>query len=350
MHRQIYGHKFDLSDELEQFSETYRCADKYLVYGFCQILIESLDKLLHVGNCLIVYEQIIKSKIELSLLNKIRTMIEMNCSTIFAGELFCIIELETLIDLLNFKKLNITEWEILKACNRWVNQKIDPDESLENKQKLFRTIKSYIRFTDLTIDDMKRCNEFIDNLLDYDEIGKLFIYLLKGSKTLSIDCKTKRERFEFYTVSFPKNFPAIINSYDHYDITGFLNVDRKICISLIRTFLKTEVTVVDFRIFNKTDNKEFILNYERTIYDSVEPKWAFQFKNNQFFEMESQRDYKFYFKFYLPVKPGNLYRFSASNSFGLKVSNGNKIEFKLDFHPLKYHIIESVMYYPPSYV
>ena len=118
--REIYGYKVDLSKSISELCETYQASDKYLVFGFTKNLIESFEKVLDEENCLLMFEQLFKLKLENNFINKTKAVIEMKIGNALGYVNFKQIDEDTLICLLNFKQLNISEVEILKACKSWV--------------------------------------------------------------------------------------------------------------------------------------------------------------------------------------------------------------------------------------
>lgn len=330
--------------DLSEFNETYKAADKYLVYYFASSLIKQLEKYLYVSNCVIIYDQLMQLDAGNDLLTKSKTMIELYSAEAFKSKQFEKIGQDTLINLLKFKQLNITEFEILDACSRWVNAEVirrGLSPTIENKRNVFKPIKPFIKYSDLSLEDLKKCKD-TDDLLTYEEIGMLFVHSINSAKPLTIDCQTTRKKLELSVVFVVKNLLIYVETTE---ISGFLNVNRKVFIRLIGTYLYIDADRLQLTIFNSSGDE--LVSYEDGILLRG-PMTQCSFVFNELFEVDANKDYRLVFRF-IPARPGNMGRFDASNNMVLRyLKNDIQIDFKLRFEPLRFHIIEKIEFYVPS--
>lgn len=302
------------------------------------LLIRSISRDLNSRTCMIIYDQLKKLNIEPKFNDKIKKMISLNSYMAFKSSSFVEIDENTLIDVLNFKKLNIYEHDILKECARWINHKCSPNETLQNKNERFKKIKNFIRFSDLTIENLKNCNN-LNHLLTLEEIGSLFLHLVDKSNPFLINCQTKREPIEILNVSSIKNFRCIFSVRDRMEITGNLTVNLNVSIFTIQTYFKAEVTNLSFFKLHCPLSEVEIL-CEKKLYDNIEPKWSFIFNN--IFELEPNRTFKFSIKFNLPFTNQN-YMLWASNDLNLRfVKNDIPFDFIFTFQNFKCNCIKSI--------
>ena len=62
-----------------------------------------------------------------------------------------------------------------------------------NKQNVFKPIKEYIKFSDLTLEALEGFSR-IQDILTIDELALLFLHLIDKRTPLSINCKTSRKK------------------------------------------------------------------------------------------------------------------------------------------------------------
>ena len=125
-------------------------ADKYLVDGLCDKLINFSREITSFRNCLLIYDNYLRSGIldrfdgeELS------EMINLHAYLAFNSDDFLKIQKETLIRLLERNELLIDEPDLFSACFRWLKAEAERRKSQANpvsRVALFASFKHLIRF------------------------------------------------------------------------------------------------------------------------------------------------------------------------------------------------------------
>lgn len=287
----IYGHRLE-EFSLAELYETYMAGDKYLVHDLNDRLIEFIDSILDESNCCIIYNELVKIGGHEELLERAKRLIRWEAKVAFEGELFESIDKDTLIDLLNFRWMNVYEIDVLESCLRWVEAKIEKlglNPTDENKREVFSSIKHHIRFSELTPEDLGTFAG-IESLLTSEEIGGLMLHLFnKSTKPSPLDCKTARKSIWAFRADGGngKQFPNAASS----GIITLLNVNRKVLIKHIYTTLTKDVAGLELSIFKGDEKLE--LTHRRLL--DAEDLWFFEFDN--LLELDAESDYKMRFEF-----------------------------------------------------
>lgn len=111
--------------DLSEIDLTYIAASKYM----CSNLIEDLtDRILLNGidssNALETCELFYKLNINSPAINRFYQKLAADLAAVCSNDGFKKIEQDTLIFILNFESLNIAEFDLLKACLRWTDNKV----------------------------------------------------------------------------------------------------------------------------------------------------------------------------------------------------------------------------------
>ena len=273
--RYIYSNKIDF--DLSQIYESYKSLDKYLVHGFQDKLLGHIENNLNKSNCCIIFDQLLKIEKENVCLDFIESFIKINSSAALHSDSFLQIDLHSLIRLLNFDYLNVSEFEILEACARWVHAKLKKSNKMpiwQNVRKEFEEIRSLIKFTDLTVDELGKMSEMpkLRNVLSFSEMGSLFFYLRDKTTKPTIECRTNRLTVQPFVT---EDLGVYHDSTCRESFTTReLYSNRRILISSIFTFIDTAFEA-NLSITNVQTKEEIKLEAER---ESHESKWVFHLR------------------------------------------------------------------------
>ena len=302
----MYGHKIGDDFNISEIAETYAAADKYLVDGLNDVLFRYVKQNLDTFNCLI-YDQLIKNQVTNPLvLDHVKRFIKLNTKKVVENEFFTKINEDTLLDLLTMDELSFSEIELLKACDRWVNEQLLKKGLIsnpENKREIFKPIKNYIKFSDFSFDQMKGFDEIYD-LLTVEETASFFAHLLNESRPLSIECKTKRKTINLYSIFSYLNYEPTILPHFHTSISA----NQTCFIQMITTSLNKDIDIHQLLIEKNREKLE--LNFEKKL---IGNNWCFNFEDG--FKMNSGVNYRLYFQ----LKQTKLLK---------QVSNNTKLELK----------------------
>ena len=331
--RYLYGHKIGDDFNLSEIAETYTVADKYLVVGLNDVLFNHIKESLDIFNCCLIYDQLFKiQKDDLPVLKHVKSFIKYNTKKVVEHEFFTKIDENTLLDLLMMDELSVSEIELLKACDRWVNEELLREgliSNTQNKREIFKPIKNYIKFSVLTIDQMKGFGEIYD-LLPVEETSSFLAHLLNGSIQLPIECKTKRKTINLYRiVSSLSNASINLSQF----VTS-ISANQTCFIQMFSTSLHKSIAFLELSI--EKNGKELKLNFEKKLIDDY---WCFNFEDG--FEMNSDVNYKLIFTFnqaYFGIAPNKLNNYTSlvqlkpNFVFNLTSSNDYHCIEKIDFY------------------
>ena len=305
----MYG--YDLIEEYESEEiklgdlwATYMAADKYLVEELKEGLIVSSVSRLNRFTACILFDQFLKMPFEKigsfvfkekeAILNEFKKTIQAHSKAAFESESFLAIEADTLIQILRFEFLNLPELDVLKACLRWMNAEIvrlGLVPVAENKRKVFSSIKSFVRFTDLRDKELSDLSE-LKEVLSPDEYASLFLRLTGKCDQIAIKYKNERKvGRKVYEVKNNEFFSGgiIVNT------TGKLRANKKVCITFIETSLPSRAENLKFRIF-KEEQGEFVpLPFLESAPYLCNENWCLELERA--FEIDPDLDYKFSLEF-----------------------------------------------------
>jgi len=239
-------------------------------------------------------------------LDRVRKLICHNSAAAFQNKYFVNISQDTLVDLLSMDALNIKEIDVLKSCGKWIDEEIKR-QNLElnqtNKQMVFEPIKNFIKFSEITFDELRRFYS-IKDLLSSDELSSLFLHHLNISK-FKVECNTKRMRLELRSANCNNvsNHPVVLNhgytpimatqqrNYSEFSLV--FKTSKSIVITSIYTFLPITVRGLELSIYDMANVKvefQYVMKYSQP--DNL---CYFQFTDSV--AIDSTRDYRFVFKF-----------------------------------------------------
>lgn len=273
----------------------------FMVYDLCDTIRNYLNEKLNEENKILIYDQLMKimvvdPSINDDLLDNVRSSIGM---TAFGNKYFNKISENSLIDILSFEFMDLDECFLLKSCLSWINQS---KAKIEDKKTSFKTIRSYIDFRRITVEDFKNIKE-IDSFLNTDEINALFLFLLdKKNKAYPLELKTKRKyplSADFWGAGFIKRYKC---SYTNFSIP--LTVSHDIFIRSVETVLPSLLKNLEIKFFRDQEVLEpefskvykngslilIFLNYF-VIKAGFEYKLTFNFDSRLFnsFELKNQK-------------------------------------------------------------
>lgn len=297
-------------------------------------LIDYLLTDLNESNCCLIYDQMMNfQNVNLLQLDDVKVMIINDTKKAFESEYFTKIQPSTLISLLNFDKLNISELDLLKACWRYVKDNVNAfenDSSKESKRNFFKQFRNFIRFDKIDPDDLANF-EHIDDLLTYEELAFLLLHSHNPKMPLNIECLTKRMiGNSFYSVFYECNFDC------YGSVTTTLKVNEKVNIKVIHTSVKSTKDLN--LIIRNAQNIDLKLEIEKFV---LNDKWSFKFK--KCFEVQENTDYKLEFQ-----SKGNTYvTVSLQKISEFKVNRKNLI-FQLYFQSGSFHYIAQIDFLIPN--
>lgn len=313
-----------------------------------------------IPNVCLVYDQLLKLKIHFekspkspiseSLIDDVKILIAFRFSEACASDSFNQISEDTLVSILNFNMLNISELDLFKACIKWTDnemlrQELEPNQA--NKRNIFEPIKRLIRFSDLSVVDFSSVFG-LDYYLNLEEISKIFLSLSHKSYPIPIDCRSPRVSAKVCVVRGIKSEDVAIANSSRHDLRISVKFSKKICISSIKTFAFSIISSykgLELKILE--DGKELEPGW-RILLENIHNAWVIDF--SQCIRIfEPNIDYKMIFSFLLSPNSHNYNYNSSRNSIGasrdltLKSEKGEAM-FKIE-SDLGYHCIEKMDYW-----
>lgn len=294
---------------------------------------EYVNKILSEKNCFIIYENLNQLPSEQKTMNRVINLIRMNTKQAVEDDHFLNIDEDTLIDLLQSESLNIDEIEILSAITKWVDAEIERKQLLPstiNKQFIFKNIKNLVRFSKLNMNEIVEFDK-IDDLLNLNEIGNLFLHIKNKNYPFTITCETNRKKM--FTILNECNQQA--QTMPYFQIRVLMNVNKEVSLKRIRTSLNEEVTRLNVRIL---ENDVQLALDEQLILE--ENKWVVEFGSPV--ELDPLNNYLLIFNFdsFLFNKPDR--KLSNINEFKIEDRNEN-YAFTLNFD--QFHCIRGIDFY-----
>lgn len=235
----------------------------------------------------------------------------MNASAAFCSDSFLQIDRHSLIRLLNFDYLNMSEFDILSACSRWVQAKLkksNKPQTRENFQKELKEIKNLINFADLTVDELSKIGQHgLKNILSFSEMGSLFFHRYDKTTKPKIEYQASRKTMHPFVVEdsgvFYRDHPR-----DSFGTRRFAST-RKILVSALFTFIDSENEKAQLSITDEKTKEQIKLKITK---DVCESKLVFHF--DPYFEVETQKAY--------------LLKFTSGPSCSTMVASKNTFEYK----------------------
>lgn len=262
--------------------------------------------------------------------------IEENSEFIFRSENFLKIDQSTLVNLLNFTNLKIKEINLLKCCEKWTNhqvlQKSKSPLTTENKIKAFKTIKKYIRFSAISLEELKNFRQ-IKDLLTPSEMGGLFFYLIDNLNPLPFECKTKRKAFRTY--KFNNFYVKLMKPLYILDDYKIINIKFSIGKKLKITSIKTSCPKDNLLKFSNLNGKSYPKPFIETVL--ADDKWTINFLNPKDFVADRVYELKF-------DVSGYSVKADCSTSFKLDKKINNEVYSIEIFEGLG--LIEQIEFYP----
>jgi len=317
MSKYLYGYSVD-EIELKELYETYRAADKYMVYDMADRLMNRFKSDYDFENALLFYDQLLrfeeKEHFEV-LMNEVKFVIQSCGDQILKNDQILDINQTTLLNVLMFESLNISEFDILKAVSRWTTAeclrsclKVNPT----NKRNIFKPFKRLIDWSLITVEQLREFNT-IEELLTFEEVASLFVYLLDQSKKFVLNTDIHRKLFKYHETLSQGAISWDVSKYTESEFAILLNVNKSIILSKIHTFIPESVKNFRFTIFENEIDLE-IENY----FSNEDKMVVVEFEEDP--HIDKGKDYKLVFTF-------DAMKFSPETD---KLSSNNKIEHRID--------------------
>ena len=300
---------------------TYLAADKYLVEELKDdLMLGSMHRLNKFNVCLL-FEQFLMIPLDEvkefvckemeMILDELKKYIQAFSEDAFGSEYFTQIEEETLVHLLRLEFLNLPESDVLKACLRWTEAEIERQglvSTIENRQKVFSKIKSFVRFTDLDFDQLSELSG-LREVLTHDELASLHLKWTGKCNQIAIECRTERQKSrKIYEVNCgPLAYFNRNKSLSEFSIK--LISDRKVCITSIQTN-QSYISNLELKVFNWEQNERVplaFLEFKRYLTDEG---WCFE--PRRALEIDSRVKYELFFSF----SKKEFYSIYKNKSFG----------------------------------
>lgn len=231
---------------------------RYLASNLIEDLAEHLvQNCLNVANVCVIYDQLLKLAISESLISKVKVRMATQFSTACASDSFKQIDEDTLVAILNFRTLNITELELLKACLRWTDNEVVKRQLVADrtsKRQVFEPIKHLIRFGDLSLNDFTSISE-LDSYLNFEEIGMIFFHVSHKRTPIQIDYQSSRRSAKTHVVRAIKDDSISGGSSSSFEFKLSISVDKSVLLSSIATFPISRCESLSFEIYREEGNK-----------------------------------------------------------------------------------------------
>ena len=332
-------------------------AKKYKEFALIEELANLITKRwLTSSNAAVLYDQLLKLPIDDPLLKEVRPliekcftslrrMIELNSLDVFQSESFKLITQNGLVSLLKFPQLNISEFEILRACFGWVDEELRRREQELNKANqvmLFREIKGLIRFGDLDFEDLGRIE--IDNYLTIDEIGSVLLHLTNRSKPLGIEYESPREVFRNFRYSVLASTDGVMSAnYSTRDVTFQLSVNKRVFLESIEMQPLSVSDAIFFQI--SVDGRKIELGPNFS-FQKETTTWSIFFEEKRL-ELSPLMNYKLDLKFTIPYQGRSINFYHSKLSFSKQlILKNEESEVTFDIFPgFGYHCIKAINFY-----
>ena len=170
----------------------------------------------------------------------------------------------TLVAILNFNKLNISEFELLKACIRWIDseearQNVGPADP-ERKRVIFQRIKHLIRFSALSLTDFSSISK-LEHYMTMEDIASVFLHTTQKSP-LQIAYQSPRGPPKAYVTREIQNETIHLNTFTHESKITF-SVNERIRLSSFTTLpVSSSCTSLHFQILKDGQVLSYGLNIE----------------------------------------------------------------------------------------
>lgn len=318
--------------------------DKYLVHDFQERLLEHIENNLNKSNCTLIFDQLLKIEKENVCLDLVESFIKLNASAAFHSDSFLQIDQQSLIRLLNFDYLNVSEFDILIACLRWAHAKLkeaNKKATLTNVQKELNGVKCLINFTDLTVDELSRVKQSdLRNILSFSEMGSLFFYLNDKTIKPNLEYQANRRATRPFAV---EDKGVYLGSFRESFEKRKLSSSRKILISSLFTFISSDYEQARLTITIEGEKSPIKMNIQK---EACESSWVFHFR--PYFEVDPQK------KYLLKVVSGFKSSMLASKGVFEYNQTGTDYQVKIylsalnDYYDNSYHFFRKILFYDCS--
>ena len=319
-------------------------ANKYLAFELIKDLTDHIAKNCEdVSNVSLIYDQLLKLGIKDPLVSEIEQRIATRFFEVCASESFEQIDEKTLVSILNFNILNVSEFELLKVCLRWTDNKVARQRlsaGQASKRATFEPIKHLIRFGDIKL---KKIGSIIglENYLTFEEIGALFVHLFHPSCPTQVSYQSPRKARKAQIALGIKDNGFL--SHEIRDLKTFISVDKAVSILSIKTLAITDYSALELKVYKN----EMLLFSDAKIV-TAQAGYVTQPTIGLNLLLEPNTYYELRFFFTIPLSPRYSSRLYTSNEMTLK-SEGGGLVFSLRPDPYcpPYHCIESISFFGP---
>ena len=284
-------------------------ANKYLAFEFIKRLLKFTSDQLKPSNACLIYDQLLKLKLELddeSLIKRVEKMIKTEISL---SDGLTEIDQHTLESILSFDQLYIVEVGLLWSCLDWTDAELKRrglEATVENKRSLFADLKHLIRFCDLKTNELAELD--IENYVESDEAISVFRHSANKSKPLMIEYRSPRVTGQLWTAEIGMSHSSLtLPSGSVFRSEFKFRVNKKAILMQINTQpILIDCHSIDCEIFQ--ENKS--LGKWKCCYDKTKNIVITycDFKTYSPLELEPDQEYRFCFKSSKPLKePGQLF-------------------------------------------
>lgn len=295
-------------------------------------MLDFVKKKLCAANCCTFYQQFLKIDPDGQPMGHIERFIALNGKAVIGSDAFLEIDQATLLRLLQLKYLNAPEYEVLKACFKWVDRELErrgSDLTPEHRQGLFRPIRDYLKLGDFSTQEYSKLSN-LDSFFSKAELGELFLCLFKEVKSSPFLCLTDRVKVSSFESVYSIKGAKSVCWRNSSELSLKLSASELALIRMICTVeLPKELWPVSITFYE--NGVVLKLTQDLTVRNVI--------ALDQFFEVHPDRDYKLVFNF-PPTNADREFKFSGF------VTGGLESPFTVsEFGP--FHLIDEIKFHTP---
>lgn len=252
---------------------------------------------------------------------------------------------QTLISILNFDYLRISEFDLLQACLRWTDAEVkrrDLKVTAINRRTVFESIQSLIAFRVLSLQELGQVE--IESFLSTEQVASIFLNLSNQLKPSTVCYLSKRTPFQLYSVGPKDEFALLGFSSDSLTVRFSLKVNKTAFVDSISVLPIRNVRSVTLEINRDSQrlvSRSKVCGYEQMV--------RFQLDR---FQLQPDLSYKIEFTF-LAVREtcrhcnSSASTITVSQEQTLKTENG---EFVFLISKISGNLcVQKIKFYPASF-
>ena len=220
----MYCDETDLSDDV--VLPILYASKKYMLPALTDQCIEFLEANLRPDNVCTVYEHSLLYEVD-RLVNKCVTFIETRTDDILSSSAFCDVSLQSLVKILRFEKLTISELDLFKSCLKWSVEECkrqDLEVTSENQREVLGEALYLIHFPTITLTDFAN---FVSQtkILTPEEKCSVYDYMASDDAEVKRDVQTN---IPFPTNKRQKPKPSVLRRFQSFSKSSVYSGDCNI--------------------------------------------------------------------------------------------------------------------------